>query len=115
MLWGADRTEDVVASVRAALGDPAGRIVAGPGGLADPAVPAELIATAASALGGRLEILVANHALSGTDGTLATIDAEMLDAHWAVDTRSVLPLVARSPAPLRRAPSPRSPAPCRSR
>jgi 3-oxoacyl-[acyl-carrier protein] reductase len=93
MPWGADRTEDVIASVRAALGDPAARVVAGPGDLADPSAPAELLAAAASALGGRLDILVANHALSGSDGTLDTIDAAMLDAHWAVDTRSVLLLV----------------------
>ncbi|MFI9612577.1 SDR family oxidoreductase [Streptomyces sp. NPDC052023] len=91
--WGADRIEDVVASVRAALGDPDARVVAGPGDLADPATPAELMATAAAALGGRLDILVANHALSGSDGPLDTIDAGLLDAHWAVDTRSVVLLV----------------------
>ncbi|MGV9646192.1 SDR family oxidoreductase [Streptomyces sp. NPDC003514] len=93
MPWGADRPEDVMASVREALGDPGARVVAGPGDLSDPAAPAELVATAASALGGRLDILVANHALSGSDGTLDEIDAAMLDAHWAVDTRSVLLLV----------------------
>lgn len=91
--WGADRIEDVVDSVRAAAGDPAARVVAGPGDLADPAAPAELIATAAAALGGRLDILVANHARSGSDGPLDAIDAGMLDAHWAVDTRSVVLLV----------------------
>jgi 3-oxoacyl-[acyl-carrier protein] reductase len=93
MPWGADRPDDVTASVRAALGDPAAQVVAGPGDLTQPSAPAELIATAASALGGRLDILIANHALSGSDGTLDTIDAAMLDAHWAVDTRSVLLLV----------------------
>ncbi|MFG3153232.1 SDR family oxidoreductase [Streptomyces sp. NPDC048219] len=93
MPWGADRIDDVVASVRAALGDPDATVHAGPGDLADPAVPGELLARAADALGGRLDILVANHALSGSDGTLGTIDAGMLDAHWAVDTRSVLLLV----------------------
>ena len=93
MPWGADRPEEVIASVRRALGDPEAQVVAGPGDLSDPAAPAELVATAASALGGRLDIVVANHALSGSDGTLDTIDAEMLDAHWAVDTRSVLLLV----------------------
>ncbi|MFD8999690.1 SDR family oxidoreductase [Streptomyces sp. NPDC059582] len=93
MPWGADRPEEVAASVRAALGDPQARVVARPGDLSDPAAPAELIATAASALGGRLDILVANHALSGSDGTLDAIDAAMLDAHWAVDARSVLLLV----------------------
>ncbi|MFD7697421.1 SDR family oxidoreductase [Streptomyces sp. NPDC059805] len=93
MPWGADRPEDVVTSVREALGDPGARVAAGPGDLSDPGAPAELVATAASALGGRLDILVANHALSGSDGTLDEIDAAMLDAHWAVDTRSVLLLV----------------------
>ncbi|MEV7795206.1 SDR family oxidoreductase [Streptomyces sp. NPDC087512] len=93
MPWGADRIEDVVASVRGALGDPEARVVAGPGDLADPEAPAELVARATDALGGRLDILVANHALSGSDGTLDAIDAAMLDAHWAVDTRSVLLLV----------------------
>ncbi|MFJ7071237.1 SDR family oxidoreductase [Streptomyces sp. NPDC098781] len=93
MPWGADRPEDVVASVREALGDPDARVLAGPGDLSDPAAPAELVATAASALGGRLDILVANHAVSGSDGTLDEIDAAMLDTHWAVDTRSVLLLV----------------------
>ncbi|MFD6326526.1 SDR family oxidoreductase [Streptomyces sp. NPDC058442] len=93
MPWGADRIEEVTASVREALGDPSARVAAGPGDLADPSVPAELHARAATALGGRLDILVANHALSGSDGDLDTIDAAMLDAHWAVDTRSVLLLV----------------------
>ncbi|MFF7312204.1 SDR family oxidoreductase [Streptomyces sp. NPDC008137] len=90
MPWGADRPEDVLESVRGALGDPEARVVAGPGDLADPAVPAELIGRAAEALGGRLDILVANHAQSGFDGSLDEIDAAMLDTHWTVDTRSVL-------------------------
>jgi 3-oxoacyl-[acyl-carrier protein] reductase len=32
--------------------------------------------------------LVCNHARSGGDGPLGTLTAEMLDAHWAVNTRS---------------------------
>ncbi|GGN52307.1 3-ketoacyl-ACP reductase [Streptomyces albiflavescens] len=93
MPWGADRPEEVAAGVREALGDPAALVVEGPGDLSDPAAPARLIRTAADAFGGGVDILVANHALSGSDGTLDTIDAAMLDAHWAVDTRSVLLLV----------------------
>ncbi|MFC9909635.1 SDR family oxidoreductase [Streptomyces sp. NPDC127197] len=108
MPWGADRPEDVVASVRGALGDPDARVLAGPGDLSDPDAPAALIATAAAALGGRLDILVANHALSGSDGTLDTIDATMLDAHWAVDTRSVL-LLVQEYARLRAGLPPRTP------
>ncbi|MET9911832.1 SDR family oxidoreductase [Streptomyces sp. NPDC006476] len=108
MPWGADRPEDVIASVRSALGDPDAQVFAGPGDLTDPAAPAELIATAASALGGGVDILVANHALSGSDGTLDTIDAAMLDAHWAVDTRSVL-LLVQAYARLRAQLPPRTP------
>ncbi|GAA4552052.1 SDR family oxidoreductase [Streptomyces collinus] len=100
--WGADRPEDVLVSVREAAGDPGARIVAGPGDLADPAVPAEVVGRAADALGGRLDILVANHAQSGFDGSLDEIDTAMLDRHWSVDTRAVLLLVqahARSRPP----------------
>ncbi|MEU5290025.1 SDR family oxidoreductase [Streptomyces umbrinus] len=107
MPWGADRPEEVVAGIREALADPEARVVDGPGDLSDPAAPAELIATAADALGGRIDILVANHALSGSDGPLHTIDAAMLDAHWAVDTRSVI-LLVQAYARLRAALPPRT-------
>ncbi|MFC4466757.1 SDR family oxidoreductase [Streptomyces xiangluensis] len=108
MPWGADRPEDVVAAVREARGDPDARVIDGPGDLSDPAVPAELISRAADALDGRIDILVANHALSGSDGTLDAIDADMLDAHWAVDTRSVI-LLVQAYARLRPALPPRTP------
>ncbi|MEV5439830.1 SDR family oxidoreductase [Streptomyces sp. NPDC052682] len=106
--WGADRVEDVTASVREALGDPGARVVAGPGDLSGPDAPAELVARAAEALGGRLDILVANHAQSGQDGTLDEIDAGLLDRHWAVDTRSVI-LLVQAYARLRAALPPRTP------
>ncbi|QEU96434.1 SDR family oxidoreductase [Streptomyces kanamyceticus] len=93
MPWGTDRPEDVVEGVREVLGDPAAPLHAGPGDLTEADAPARLIETAADALGGRLDILVANHALSGRDGSLDAIDAAMLDAHWAVDARSVILLV----------------------
>ncbi|MFD7065238.1 SDR family oxidoreductase [Streptomyces sp. NPDC059906] len=108
MPWGADRVDDVVDSVRAALGDPDAAVCAGPGDLTCPGAPGALVATAAEALGGRLDILVANHALSGSDGTLDTIDAAMLDAHWQVDTRSVL-LLIQAHARRRAALPPRTP------
>ncbi|GHJ39105.1 SDR family oxidoreductase [Streptomyces sp. TS71-3] len=108
MPWGADRVEDVVAGVREALADPAALVADGPGDLADPAAPAELVGRAAAALGGRLDILVANHALSASDGRLDTIDAAMLDAHWAVDARSVI-LLVQAYARLRDALPPRAP------
>lgn len=108
MPWGADRIAEVVGGVREVLGDPQARVHHGPGDLADPAAPADLIATAADALGGRVDILVANHAVSGDDGTLDTIDAAMLDTHWAVDTRSVI-LLVQAYARLRTALPPRTP------
>ncbi|MFF9671406.1 SDR family oxidoreductase [Streptomyces eurythermus] len=92
MPWGADSPDAVADSVREALADPQARVVSGPGDLADPAEPARLVRTVTEEFG-RLDILVANHALSGSDGTLDDIDAAMLDAHWAVNTRSVLLLV----------------------
>ncbi|NBM18483.1 SDR family oxidoreductase [Streptomyces sp. GC420] len=93
--WGADPggPEAVAEGVREALGDPGATVAHGPGDLTGPGAPARLVGAAAEALGGRLDILVANHALSGRDGDLDTIDAAMLDAHWAVDTRSVILLV----------------------
>jgi 3-oxoacyl-[acyl-carrier protein] reductase len=57
--------------------------------LADPTAPAHLIDAAIQAFG-HLDILVCNHARSGGDGPLGTLDAAMLDAHWAVNTRSVI-------------------------
>ncbi|QNS07525.1 SDR family oxidoreductase [Streptomyces xanthii] len=93
MPWGADRPEDVADAVRAARGAPDTLVAHGPADLSAPDAPARLIDDAARALGGRLDILIANHALSGSDGTLDTIDAAMLDAHWAVDARSVVLLV----------------------
>ncbi|MFJ9819014.1 SDR family oxidoreductase [Streptomyces sp. NPDC101151] len=102
MPWGADSPEAVARSVRDVLVDPGARVASGPGDLADPAGPSRLVEAVVREFG-RLDILVANHALSGSDGTLDEIDATMLDAHWAVDTRSVLLLVqayARSRARL---------------
>ncbi|MET9562968.1 SDR family oxidoreductase [Streptomyces tauricus] len=108
MPWGADRPEEVAAGVREALGDPDARVAHGPGDLTEPDAPAELIARAADALGGQIDILVANHALSGSDGPLDAIDAAMLDAHWAVDTRSVI-LLVQAYARLRATAPPRTP------
>ncbi|ARX81885.1 3-ketoacyl-ACP reductase [Streptomyces alboflavus] len=108
MPWGADRPEDVAASVRAARADPDALVRHGPANLTDADAPAALVATAAEALGGRLDILVANHARSGMDGTLDEIDAAMLDVHWAVDTRSVI-LLVQAYARLRAGLPPRTP------
>ncbi|MGW1883828.1 SDR family oxidoreductase [Streptomyces sp. NPDC001970] len=108
--WGAEPggPEAVADGVREALGDPDARVFHGPGDLSHAEAPAELMARAAESLGGRVDILVANHALSGFDGTLDAIDAAMLDAHWAIDTRSVI-LLAQAYARLRATLPPRTP------
>jgi 3-oxoacyl-[acyl-carrier protein] reductase len=70
---------------------PWGADPAGPSGLeldlAAPDAPERLM-TAAVAAHGHVDILVCNHARSGSDGGLGELDAAMLDAHWAVNTRS---------------------------
>lgn len=89
--WGADPGgPDAVAAGVRELAAPGAVVAQGPADLARPDAPARLLDTAAEALGGRLDILVANHALSGSDGPLDALDAAMLDAHWAVDARSVI-------------------------
>lgn len=88
--WGADPggPQSVVNGVAEAL--TGGATVRHTGlDLAAPDAPARLVAAARQAYG-HLDILVCNHALSGSDGPLGTLDAAMLDAHWAVNTRSVL-------------------------
>ncbi|MER7397253.1 SDR family oxidoreductase [Streptomyces sp. NPDC000151] len=105
--WGADPGgPDAVAAGVREVAVPGAVVTHGPADLTAPEAPARLLGTAADALGGRLDILVANHALSGHDGTLDTIDAAMLDAHWATDVRSVILLAqayarhrTRHPAP----------------
>ncbi|WP_405679022.1 SDR family oxidoreductase [Streptomyces sp. NBC_01511] len=106
--WGADPDgpEGVAAAVREALGHPGAHVAHGPGDLSDPEGPARLFGAAREALGGEVDILVANHALSGSDGALQDIDAAMLDAHWATNTRSVVLLIqeyarARAADPVR--------------
>ncbi|GAO10606.1 putative oxidoreductase [Streptomyces lydicamycinicus] len=89
--WGADPGgPDAVADGVRELAAPGAVVAHGPADLSQSDAPARLLDTAAEALGGRLDILVANHALSSGDGALDTIDAAMLDAHWAVNTRSVI-------------------------
>ena len=85
--WGADQIEEVLDELRAmtAVAD-AGADLAAPG------APEALVAAAVEAFGD-LDILVCNHASSGSDGSLGELDAEMLDAHWAVNARSSLLLV----------------------
>ena len=92
--WGADPggPEAVVEGVRAARAVPETPVHHTGLDLTAPDAPERLLAAAADALG-HVDVLVCNHALSGSDGPLGTLDAQMLDAHWAVNTRSTILLV----------------------
>jgi 3-oxoacyl-[acyl-carrier protein] reductase len=57
--------------------------------LARPGAPEELMETAVAAFG-HVDVLVCNHASSGPDAGLGGLTAEMLDSHWAINTRSSL-------------------------
>jgi 3-oxoacyl-[acyl-carrier protein] reductase len=87
--WGADPggIPAVLGGVSSALAADEARVHDAQLDLADPNAPSQLISAAAGQLG-HLDILVCNHARSGGDGPLGTLDAAMLDAHWAVNTRS---------------------------
>jgi 3-oxoacyl-[acyl-carrier protein] reductase len=89
--WGADTDgpEAVVSAVAEALAAEDATIHHLGMDLTSPDAPSRLITAAKDAFG-HLDILVCNHARSGGDGPLSTLDAAMLDAHWAVNTRSVL-------------------------
>ncbi len=89
--WGADPggPEAVAAGVAEALADEGAAVHQHGLDLAEPQAPARLIDKAIETFG-HLDILVCNHARSGGDGPLGTLDAAMLDAHWAVNTRSTI-------------------------
>jgi 3-oxoacyl-[acyl-carrier protein] reductase len=89
--WGDDPggVEAVVTGVRSALGAAGASVREMELDLAMATAPAELVEAAAAALG-HLDILVCNQARSGGDGPLGTLDAAMLDAHWAVNTRATI-------------------------
>jgi 3-oxoacyl-[acyl-carrier protein] reductase len=89
--WGADPggPAAVLAGVAGAVAAGDARVRDLHADLALPEAPARLIAAAAEAFG-PLDILVCNHARSGGDGPLGSLDATMLDAHWAVNARSAI-------------------------
>lgn len=90
--WGGDDLDEVRAGVRRSLSD--GALFADVSAdLADPATIPEVIRTA-TALTGRLDILVCNHAKSGDDGSILDMTADRLGAFWEVNTRSTLLLTA---------------------
>lgn len=86
--WGADDLSRVIDELSARL-VPGAVLAELSVDLARPEAPAELIDQARAEIG-HLDILICNHARSGGDGPLDQQNAEMLDAHWAVNTRSTL-------------------------
>ncbi|MDA0162953.1 SDR family oxidoreductase [Solirubrobacter ginsenosidimutans] len=82
--WGADH----MPAVLALLGSPPDAAF----DLAVPGAPAGLMEVAVEALG-HVDILICNHASSGPDGDLSAVTDEMLDHHYAVNTRASLMLV----------------------
>jgi 3-oxoacyl-[acyl-carrier protein] reductase len=78
--WGADSINEVIAGID-------GRVEHLGVDLADPDAPDQLVAAAVKGHG-RVDVLVCNHALSGSDGPLGELDAAMLDRHYAVNARS---------------------------
>jgi 3-oxoacyl-[acyl-carrier protein] reductase len=89
--WAVDPggVEAILDELRAASADPSAGIADAGGDLTEPGGPERLLEQAVSAFG-HVDILVCNHASSGPDSGLGGLDAEMLDAHWAVNTRSSL-------------------------
>lgn len=89
--WGAEPggIGAVVDGVAGALADPAARVRHAEFDLVVPEAPERLI-DAVMAEFGRVDVLVCNHARSGGDGPLGTLDAVMLDTHWTVNARSAI-------------------------
>jgi 3-oxoacyl-[acyl-carrier protein] reductase len=86
--WGADDMSVLLAAL-SDHGALSGDISAD---LAEPDAPAQVMAAAVAALE-HVDILVCNHARSAPDGPLLEMTPEVLDGHWAVDTRSTMLLV----------------------
>lgn len=88
--WGADPggVPAVLEGVASALAAEGARVRDTELDLAESRAPEHLI-TAAKDQFGHLDVLICNHARSG-DGPLGSLDAAMLDAHWAVNTRSAI-------------------------
>lgn len=87
--WGADDVDSVLDEIRAHRENDDQRVVDVAADLADAATPQALVDRAVAEFG-HVDALVCNHARSGGDGPLGELTAEMLDAHWAVNTRSSL-------------------------
>lgn len=84
--WGSDEIAAVLDGVREHLVDGA-RVADRGADLTQPGAPEALVSAAADEFG-RLDALVCHQALSGSDGALGELTADMLDRHWAVNART---------------------------
>ena len=84
--WGDDDVDSVLAGVRENLVDDA-RVADLHEDLSEPDSPERVVAAAIEEFG-RVDALVCNQALSGSDGAIGDLRADDLDRHWAVDARA---------------------------
>ncbi len=84
--WGSDDIGLVLDGVRGHLIGEA-RLADLPADLAAEGAPERVIAAAVAEFG-RVDALVCNQALSGSDGAIGELSARELDRHWAVDARA---------------------------
>ncbi|NLE98638.1 MAG: SDR family oxidoreductase [Propionibacterium sp.] len=84
--WGSDDLDAVLDGVRSHLvGD--ARVADLHADLAHPDEPARVIAASVQEFG-RLDAMICNQALSGSDGAIGELSAADLDHHWAVNARA---------------------------
>lgn len=84
--WGSDDLDAVLDGVRAHLVDDA-RVADFHADLSEPDAPDQVIAAAVEAFG-RVDALICNQALTGSDGAIGELSAADLDRHWMVDARA---------------------------
>lgn len=84
--WGSDEIDAVLDGVRAHAID-GGRVEGIHADLTAAGAPESVIERAVAEFG-RIDVLVCNQALSGSDGPIGTLTSEMLDRHWAVNARA---------------------------
>lgn len=87
--WGSDDLDEVLTGVRGARASETQRVAEMSADLAQTDAPDQMMERAVAEFG-HVDILICNHARSGGDGALGELSAEMLDTHWAVNTRSSL-------------------------
>lgn len=90
--WGADDLDEVRAGIAGELA--VGAVARDLHADLRDAAEIEALLDAASALTGTLDILVCNQALSGSDGSIYDMTADLLDAHWQTNARASLLLTA---------------------